>query len=218
MSDDTTTFESIVPAPGSIVPGSIAAMAQANGGRIAPPEVIIIFDHSGSTEIIDANLLDGRRVSRYQAACEQLAIIQARLPGKIAVLAFADEVTPCPGGVPPEPTGFTNLTGALRFAREADTGAVRFIVISDGAPNNKGTALAVAGEYAGQIDTVLVGELDEWERKDCTAFMEELARIGRGTFTRDASGMRFLGETVIKMLGNGDLAGGRGGRGPIVTS
>lgn len=209
MSDQP--FTSMVPTPGSIVPGSIADLAAQNGGRIAPPSVIILFDHSGSTELRDARLLDGRPASRYEAACEQLAIIQARMPGKIAVLAFADEVTPCPGGVPPMPTGFTNLTMALRMAQEADTGAVRFVVISDGQPNSKETALVVAREFTGQIDTVLVGEGEDWERESSAEFMAELARIGRGTFTRDASGMRFLAESVIKMLGAGE-------GGPIVTA
>lgn len=209
---DATQFKSIVPTPDQIVPGSIAAMALTQGGKISPPKVIVLFDHSGSTETIDARLLDGREASRYKAACEQLALIQSRLPGEIAVLAFADEVTPCPGGVPPTPTGFTNLAEALRFGREADTGAVRFIVISDGAPNSKTDALAMAREYRGRIDTVLVGELADWERDDCTRFMQELACIGRGTFTRDASGMRLLGETVIKMLGDGSP-----NHGPIIT-
>ncbi len=203
----TPAFTSSVPTPGSIVPGSVADLARQNGGRIAPPSVIIVFDHSGSTEEMDARLLDGSRASRWSAGCEQLALIQARMPGKIAVLAFADVVTPCPGGVPPEPTGFTDLALALRMARQADTGAVRFVVISDGQPNDKGTALDLARAFVGQIDAVLVGEGAAWEREQSANFMQELALVGRGTFTRDASGMRHLGEAVLKMLGSGDGAG-----------
>lgn len=49
------------------------------------------------------------------------------------IIAFGDEATVCPG-VPPEPNGWTMLYLALEKAREADTGAMKFVIISDGLP------------------------------------------------------------------------------------
>jgi len=66
---------------------------------------------------LDATL-HGRTVSRYEAGVAQLKELQAKHPGQIAIIAFGDEATVCPGGVPPEPNGWTMLYLALEKARE----------------------------------------------------------------------------------------------------
>ncbi|MBX0330029.1 hypothetical protein K2Z83_20380 [Oscillochloris sp. ZM17-4] len=200
----TTEFTSIVPRPGDIVPGSVAAMARQNGGKVAPPEIIVLFDHSYSMDAKDARLLDGRTAMRYEAGCEQLALLQRRLPGKIAVLAFSSDVTVCPNGVPPAPTGTTNLYDALQKAKQADSGAVRFVLISDGLPDNANNALELARSFSGQIDAVLIGNHYEAEAQMAEDFMTALAAATGGTFMRDASGMRALADNVIKLLGVSD--------------
>ncbi|NNJ12097.1 VWA domain-containing protein [Chloroflexales bacterium ZM16-3] len=200
-----TTFRSIVPVAGDIVAGSLTDMARQNGGKITPPELIVLFDISYSMNDRDATLLDGLTASRYQAGCEQLAIIQRKLPGKVAVIAFSQVVTVCPNGVPPEPESTTNLRAALEKAKGADSGTVRFVVISDGLPDDPGAALELAQAFTGKIDTVLVGNLSEYYRAGAVEFMTKLAATTGGTFMRDASGMRALAEGVMLLLGAGPI-------------
>ena len=102
------------------VPGSINAIAQQSGKSIAETfvsaDVIVIVDTSGSMGQHDST--GGQ--TRYDVACKELANLQASLPGKIAVLAFSDDVQFCPSGVPTFLSGSTQLDKALKFAKIAD--------------------------------------------------------------------------------------------------
>ncbi len=142
----------------AIVPGSLSAVAQRNGASLAESfvscDAIIIVDVSGSMAIEDSR--GGK--SRYDVALEELAQLQAHMPGKLGVLAFSDQTQFVPGGQPPFMGGNTNLAGALQFAKVADVpGAMRFVIISDGEPNDENQALAVAQSYRNRIDVVYVG-------------------------------------------------------------
>jgi hypothetical protein len=177
-----------------IVPGSIAdAAIQAGGELTKPPIMVIMIDISSSMNEMDARY-KGRVVSRYEAAKHQLIELQARYPGQIAIIAFGDEATACPGGVPPLPSGWTQLHLALKMAREADTGQMKFLIISDGLPQQQYQVEAEAELFTVPIDVILVGKDTNGER-----FLGEFAAKTGGTFYTDTSTM-LLTTTIAKML------------------
>ena len=164
----------------AIVPGSLAALAKQDNTSIAESflnaDVVVIVDVSGSMNTPDAR--DNKR--RYDVACQELARLQRELPGKIAVVAFSDHAEFAPGGVPPYIGAGTNLAGALQFVKVAD-GLVKFIVISDGQPDNEQKTLAVARQFQSKIHTIYVGPEDDLAGG--RRFLEKLAAVSGGQFT-----------------------------------
>jgi Mg-chelatase subunit ChlD len=160
----------------AVVPGSISAVAATSAISIAEAflgaDIIAIVDVSGSMREHDSR--GGR--SRYAVAVEELRRLQERNVGKVAVVAFNGAVEFCPAGIPPEPMGGTDLAGALRFVKVAD-GCVRFVVISDGQPDDEQEALAVAKDFASRIDAIFVG--DEADSR-ASAFLRKLAAAHGG--------------------------------------
>jgi hypothetical protein len=139
------------------VPGSLADTAAKGGQSLAEAfvtaEAVVLVDVSGSMGMRDSR--EGRQ--RYEVALEELAALQAAIPGRVAVIAFADKPQFCPGGQPPFLAGSTDLTAALKFARVADVAGMRFVIVSDGVPDNPVTALAEARAFTSRIDSVFVG-------------------------------------------------------------
>lgn len=180
----------------AIVPGSISAIAEQTGKSIAETftnaDVIVIVDTSGSMAANDSR---GRR-SRYDVACEELAALQKSLPGKIAVFAFSDYTEFCPAGVPRFISGGTDLAGALRFTKIADNPGRRFIVISDGQPDEPDQALKVAATYQNRIDTIYVGpEMENSGRR----FLELLAtrHQGQSVAAKNADGLLKAAQLLL---------------------
>lgn len=140
-----------------IVVGSIAAVQQRTNVSLAESflsvDAIILVDVSGSMAAHDAP----HGLSRYTAACEELALLQAELPGKIAVIAFSDRAQFCPGGVPPLMAKGTDMVAALRFVKPADGLDIRIILISDGEPDDAEDTLRMARKFKSHIDTVYIG-------------------------------------------------------------
>lgn len=162
----------------AIVPGSLSAIAKRDGQSLAESflsaDVVIIVDTSGSMCTCDSR--GGR--SRYDVALQELAQLQSHMPGKLAVIAFSDNPIFCPGGQPPLLGGNTNLAGALQFAKVADVPGIRFIVISDGQPDDEREALTVAQTYSNRIDTIFVGPENDWHGG--RAFLQRLAAASGG--------------------------------------
>lgn len=161
----------------AIIPGSLSAVAKRDNQSLAESfmsaDAIILCDVSGSMDARDSR--GGK--SRYAVALEELAQLQARMPGKLAVIAFSSEVQFCPGGLPPLMGCSTDLAGALRFARVADVEGMQFVVISDGQPDDEKAALAEAALYKARISTIFVGpEGDSAAR----AFLAKLAAKSGG--------------------------------------
>ncbi len=180
----------------TVVSGSIADLARANNTTLAESfmtaDLIVIVDTSGSMGTQDSR--GGR--SRYDVACAELADLQQSLPGKVAVIAFSSDVEFVPGGVPPYLGGGTDLAGALRFAHVADTPGMRFVVISDGQPDDSAAALAEARTYTSRIDTIYVGpEGQSGGRK----FLEQLAKAsgGQSVSADRAAELRASIETLL---------------------
>lgn len=167
----------------AIVKGSIRDVAVSTGKSIAEifssAEIVTIVDVSGSMLTQDSR--GGK--TRYAVACEELAAIQRARPGKVAVIAFSDRAEFCPGGVPILIGNSTNLSAALRFAKLADLPGISIIVISDGEPDNREAAIAIARTYMNKISTIYVGPEDRPAGRD---FLSKLASATGGqTLTAD---------------------------------
>ncbi len=165
-----------------IVVGSLGAIAKRDNVSIAESfanaECIVIVDTSGSM-----NTYDNLTMTRYERACNELKALQNNLPGKIAVLAFSDTVVFCPSGVPQQFHGGTNLAGALQFAKVGDVAGMKFILISDGEPDDEKAALNVARTFKAKIDVIYVGPEAAPRGRE---FLERLAKsMGGRTVTAD---------------------------------
>jgi Mg-chelatase subunit ChlD len=179
-----------------IVKGSIADIARKTGVSIAETflscDVVCIVDTSASMGAKDST--GGK--SRYDQACWELATLQGDLPGKIGVISFADSAAFCPNGTPTNLGGSTDLAGALKFAKIADQpGAMRFIVISDGEPNDSQGALKVAKTYHNKIDTIFIGPEGGGGRE----FLKRLAAASGGQHVT-AQQAKELASSVQKLL------------------
>lgn len=180
----------------ALVKGSIGQLAKENGKSIAETfvgaDMVVLVDTSGSMSTHDA--AGGQ--SRYDAACEELASLQANQPGRVAVLSFSSTVQFCPTGQPTNLGGGTDLAGALRFAKMADVAGMRFVVISDGEPGDASAALAVARTYQNRIDVIYIGSELHPTGRD---FLESLARASGGVSVTADRGQG-LGATVEQLL------------------
>ena len=161
-----------------IVPGSISALAQQSGKSIAESfvscDVIVIVDTSGSMATKDSH--GGQ--SRYDVACQELAALQQSLPGKIAVIGFSDNAQFHPGGIPIYQGGCTDMAGALAFVQIADQiPGMRFILISDGEPDDGQRTLTAARTFKNKIDVIFVGPENRPIGRD---FLERLAAVTGG--------------------------------------
>ncbi|MEZ0396813.1 MAG: vWA domain-containing protein [Anaerolineales bacterium] len=167
----------------AIVPGSLSAIAKQENKSIAETfvnaDLIIIVDTSGSMASQDSR--GGK--SRYDVACEELAYLQANHPGKIAVLAFSNDVQFCPAGMPTYFGCGTDMAKALQFAKIADVPGMQFILISDGEPDDPIATLEVAATYKNKISTIYVGPETHPHGRD---FLNRLAAATGGhTITAD---------------------------------
>lgn len=175
----------------AIVPGSLGAIARQENKSLAETfvnaDLIVIIDTSSSMVAQDSR--GGRR--RYDVACMELETIQNLYPGKIAVIAFSNNVVFCPSGIPPLLGGGTDMAKALRFAKIADVPGMQFILISDGEPDNEQETLATAKTYKNRISTIYVGPEEKPSGRE---FLERLAQAtggqtvtaGRANLLKDA--------------------------------
>jgi Mg-chelatase subunit ChlD len=166
----------------SIVKGSVAQIAKDTGKSIAETflncDIVCLIDTSGSMSATDS--LGGK--SRYQVACDELAKLQGSLPGKIAVISFSDEAMLCPGGKPFDYGAQTKMDVALNYAKIADVSKMRFILISDGEPNDEDKTLTAARKYKNKIDTIYVGPEED---RAGQRFLEKLAKASGGQAIKD---------------------------------
>lgn len=101
--------------------------------------------------------------------------------------------------VPEALGGRTPLTEAIDFARTC--GFSKGVVISDGGPDNRSSAMEAARRFGGQIDVIFVGD----EGDPGSVFLEELAKMTGGVrFQGDLSDVKELTGAVIGLL-NGEV-------------
>ena len=180
----------------ALVKGSLSAMARQGNVGLAEAflnaDTVILVDTSGSMNVSDGR--DDRR-SRYERACDELARLQGSLQGRIAVISFSTTALFCPAGTPAYLGGGTNLAGALEFVQIADGVVDRFIVISDGQPDNEGKALKVAAQFTTTIDTIFIGA----PGSAGADFLRRLA-AARGGQAVTIAGAARLAERVERLL------------------
>lgn len=157
-----------------VISGSLSNIAERNRISIAEAfidvDACIIVDVSSSMEAHDSR--DGQ--SRWQVAGQELINLQRTMPGKLAVIAFSDRSEFVPSGILPEIGrlgNMTNLAGALKFAKVLDVEGIRFVIISDGLPDNSYRCFGIAATYKNRIDTIYVGP----EGGGGSNFLERLA-------------------------------------------
>lgn len=160
-----------------IVIGSITDMAQRKNQSIAESfmscDCIILIDVSGSM-----TAEDGKGKSRYDRACDALRNLQGSMQGKIAVVAFSSDVKFEPAGIPQFQFGSTDLVKGLQFIKSADMiPDMRFILISDGCPDDPIRSLTLAKTFKNRIDVIFVG--DE-SNTNAINFMSQLAQMSGG--------------------------------------
>lgn len=184
---------------GDLVLGSLQALATQSGKSLAETfvnaEVIIIVDTSGSMNTHDSR--EGK--SRYEVAVTELNALQMQNPGKIAVIVFSSTVQFCPSGVAAYLGGSTALAKALEFVKIADVSGMKFILISDGEPDDPDAARRVAETFKNKIDVIYVGPEERATGRD---FLYRLARATGGSGTT-VDRAKELGSGLQKLLGMG---------------
>lgn len=171
----------------ALIPGSLQAIAKQEGKSIAETflsaDAIILVDVSGS--------MAGQP---YDQACTELRKLQDDLPGKVAVIAFSDCPEFAPSGKPRFISGGTDLASALRFVHVADGTGMRFIVISDGWPNDAEQALLEARKFHDRIDCVFIGR----EGDPGAEFLRKLAAASGGQYSKNQ--VSDIAERVERLL------------------
>lgn len=181
----------------AIVPGSLSAITQTTGRSLSESflsaDAILIVDMSGSMGMRDA---PGGK-SRFDAAEAEVIRLQAQHPGKIAIVSFSDHATFSPSGRPERMGGGTNMAGALNYIQPADDTGTKFILISDGQPDDPEKTLRIARQFKTPIQTIFIGP--ESDYSGGRAFLEKLAReTGGAALKSNAPGL--LAPQVEKLL------------------
>ncbi len=181
----------------AIVSGSLSDIAQTKNQSLAESflnaEMVILLDNSGSMATGDA---PGKRMRREMAE-EHLTRIQGKFPGKVALICFADDVQFVPDGNPTYVGVGTNIANALQFIHIADDCDLKIVLVSDGEPDNKQTALDTARQFESKIDTIFCGPEDDIYGG--RRFLQKLADITGGQFFQsDKPGM--LADSVETLL------------------
>jgi hypothetical protein len=155
-------------------------------------EAILVVDVSGSMITQDVNAEDGVK-SRFSEANRQLKKLQARMPGKLAVVEFSDDVVFCPDGQLTGVKGGTDLLGALQFVSPAAGCGIKFIIVSDGLPDSPEETLQYAGQLHEQLNCIHIG-------KDARGkvFMDRLAKASGGKSLE--SEVQLLSDNIVRLL------------------
>lgn len=179
----------------TVVQGSLQQVSQQKGITLAESfldvDVILIVDMSGSMGTHDAP----GGLSRFEAAENELKRLQVELPGKIGVIAFSSYPLFCPNGQPARLDGSTDIASALQFVKAADDTGIRFILISDGEPNDKEATLNVARTFKSKIDTIFIGP----ELSPGKEFLKRLASVTGGKQV-DSKEVGMLAAPVMTLL------------------
>lgn len=188
-----------------MVPGSMADYQKRTGAGLAKSwlqvKAVVVVDISGSMSNRDGG--DGHR--RVDIAKMELAKLQKRMQGQIAVVEFNYDARWRRDGSLGEPDGGTNLRGALDYVAELvgpGLGRLQVIVVSDGLPDSQEDAIASARTMAGagaRLSTVYCGPDSGTESSSGKAFLRSLATAGAGS-SDEALLVKALEQSIVKLL------------------
>jgi hypothetical protein len=174
----------------SLVPYKKGSLVDVAGGTItntqkmamalAGAQLLILVDCSGSMTAKDAGTNGNQK--RHTAAQEVLDILQEEYPGHIAVAAFNSlSHGLVHTGILPSPDGGTPLAEALDFFYpKLKVWKKKFVVVSDGEPNDPNKALMVARKEAYPTYGIYVGDMNN--SAGGVEFMRKLAEVTGGKF------------------------------------
>lgn len=191
--------------------GSQQQVALANHQRLADTwlniEMAVLGDGSGSMSAHDSYDMQ----ERFTVLKFELAKLQARNPGKIAVFSFSNDCEWNPDGEPRYMGGSTNLAGALTHLRSlgiADL-EIPLTIICDGEPDSEEMTLAEARKFTCKINTIFVGDPDN---DRAIKFMKQLASMTGGSSENNFTmTQRLLSDSVERLM----LTDGSKDKGPI---
>lgn len=187
---------------GGNLEGSMADYQRKTGAGLAKAwltvKAVVVVDISGSMDTRDAG--DGHR--RIDVARMELAKLQKKMQGQIAVVEFNYQASWRRDGMVGEPAGGTNLSGALEYVRDLvgpGLPRVQVVVVSDGSPDVAESALAEAKLIAGagaKLSAVYCGPDNGDEGK---RFLRRLAALGGGE-SAEALLVKALEQQITKLL------------------
>jgi len=190
---------------GGSIEGSMADYQKRTGAGLAKSwlqvKALVVVDISGSMATRDAG--DGHR--RVDIARMELAKLQKRMPGQIAVVEFNYDARLRRDGSLGEPDGGTNLRGALDYAAELlgpGLERVQIVVVSDGLPDSPEAAVEAGRAMAGKgchLSTVYCGPDTGLDANSGKAFLRQLATAGGGK-ADEALLAKALETTITKLL------------------
>jgi len=182
-----------------IAHGSLFDVSNKSGQSIAEIfardlTAIVMIDISASMRAEDC--LNNQ--SRASVSVLELKKLQAKIPGRIAIIEWAERYAFCPSGIPAPATGSnTDMAGVLRFVHRADDCGIQLILISDGNPDCESDTLNVARTFKTKIDTIFIGP----ESDPGADFMRRLAALTGGRAqTQSAQGMVNLADQIDRLL------------------
>lgn len=185
---------------GAIV-GSMSDISNRQGisieQAIANADVIVLLDVSYSMNAVDygAEGEEPERKTRWNRACDQLALLQNKYQGRVMVFDFSDDVQWRMTGIPRKPRGGTLLAPALQKVLPFDDTDIRFFVISDGAPQDGYQALEIAALFKDPIYTIYIGH----EEEEGNRYMQRLANAKGEALGRISTDD--IEEKVTKLIG-----------------
>lgn len=182
----------------TVVKGSIQDVASQSGQGVADvmmdAQYVAIIDISISMDTRDAKGEGGQGIRRFDAAVQALNSLQSSMPGRWIIIEFSSNCEIVPSGAIHSPTGFTNLAGALEFAKQFNGLGLKLFLISDGEPDSKPAALNIARTWTDKLDVICVGDANG------SQFMQELARITGGIQTDLKEFSPKALESTLKLL------------------
>ena len=166
-----------------VVPGSLQAEAS-KGKSLAEvysqTKLVILSDNSDSMAELDGINSHNKHSARYEVRDEVLKKFESQYPGKIALLSFASEAHPCPGGLQDSPRGGTRFVTAFDLLDQLYIDGQRVLLISDGeAFDNVDEMSRRAKRYSGKIDFAFAGSIRD---EDGKKYLMALAKATGGNF------------------------------------
>lgn len=150
---------------------------------------VLVCDYSGSM----ASMVQGK--TKYEHLTLAVADCVRQWPGiKIVAFSCTAHLVSGPADIP-QPSGGTDLCAGLSVA--SGLNPERTVVITDGYPNDRIRALAMARQMSGIIEVVYCGNDTDAE---AIKFMNELAAAGCGSQVTWDAGRLELGEAVGRLM------------------